>query len=282
MLGDSVSGTGVLNVDSSSTLTAVQGSISPFISTRLTTLNNAGTLDMTANSSSATDTLTVHGNYVGNNGQLRVQSVVGGDSSASDKLVVDRGTLTGTTQIEVSNLGGVGGVTLQNGIQVVSATNGATSDNSAFSLKSSVSAGPFEYYLFKGGITAGSENSVPALGSRRPARGDSGYTTGNAGTTSGRTTAVTAASHTRAAALDTATGNTTHNATRRATERTDNAYLTHDTDDTRRNRDTGGNPTRRGHWHAPSACRHSGCCADSTLPAGGAQLRSRPPPPPPC
>lgn len=39
------------------------------------------------------------------------------------------------------------------------ATEGATSDNTAFSLKSALSAGPFQYYLFKGGATAGSENS---------------------------------------------------------------------------------------------------------------------------
>ncbi|MDB5982359.1 MAG: autotransporter outer rane beta-barrel protein, partial [Pseudomonas sp.] len=154
-LGDSVSGTGVVNVDSSSTLTSIQGSISPFTSTLLTTLNNAGTLDMSSGSSLATDTLTLHGSYVGNNGQLLVQSVLGDDSSPSDKLVVDRGTLTGTTQITVNNLGGAGALTQQNGIQVVAATNGATSNNSAFSLKNSVSAGAFQYYLFKGGVTAG-------------------------------------------------------------------------------------------------------------------------------
>ena len=159
ILGDTDTGTGVFNVDSSSAVTSVAGSIKPFTAGQLSTLNNAGTLDMTTGSNSASDTLTVHGNYVGNNGQLWVQSVLADDASPSDRLVVDRGTLAGTTQIFVSNLGGGGGLTRQNGIQVVNATNGATSDNSAFSLKNSVSAGAYQYYLFKGGVTAGSENS---------------------------------------------------------------------------------------------------------------------------
>ncbi|MBX8496649.1 autotransporter outer membrane beta-barrel domain-containing protein [Pseudomonas cichorii] len=158
-LGDNVSGTGVMNVDASSTLTSASGSISPFTSSGLTTLNNAGTLDMSNGSSSATDTLTVNGNYVGSNGQLLLQSVLGDDSSPSDKLVVSRGSISGTTRIAVNNLGGTGALTLQNGIEVVEAANGATSDNSAFSLQNSLSVGAYQYYLFKGGATAGSENS---------------------------------------------------------------------------------------------------------------------------
>ncbi|GFM70451.1 hypothetical protein PSCICL_14430 [Pseudomonas cichorii] len=158
-LGDNTSGTGVMNVDASSTLTSVSGSISPFTSSGLVTLNNAGTLDMSSGSNSTTDTLTVNGNYVGSNGQLLLQSVLGGDNSPSDKLMVARGAISGTTQIAVSNLGGSGALTLQNGIEVVQAANGATSDNSAFSLKNSLSVGAYQYYLFKGGATAGSENS---------------------------------------------------------------------------------------------------------------------------
>ncbi|MFS9669747.1 autotransporter outer membrane beta-barrel domain-containing protein, partial [Klebsiella pneumoniae] len=51
--------------------------------------------------------------------------------------------------------GGVGAATLQDGIQVVLATNGATNGASAFTLAAPVSAGAFDYYLFKGGVTAG-------------------------------------------------------------------------------------------------------------------------------
>ncbi len=107
----------------------------------------------------ATDTLTVNGNYTGINARLLLQSVLADDASPSDRLVVSQGSLSGTTQINVSNLGGLGAATALNGIRVVEATNGATSENTAFSLGNSLSVGAYDYYLFKGGATAGSENS---------------------------------------------------------------------------------------------------------------------------
>lgn len=158
-LGDSVTGTGVFAIDGSSTLAVTQGSIRPYTAGQLATLNNAGVIDMTTGSSSATDSLTVHGNYVGSNGQLLLQTELGEDSSASDKLLVSQGTISGHTQLGISNLGGLGGLTRQNGIEVVQAQNGATSSSDAFALNSSVSAGAYQYHLFKGGVTAGSENN---------------------------------------------------------------------------------------------------------------------------
>lgn len=158
-LGDSVSNTGVLNIDASSSLAVTQGNVRPYLAGQLATLNNAGTVDMTTGSSSATDALTVYGNYVGNNGQLWLQSVLGDDSSPSDKLVVSNGAISGHTQLAVTNLGGAGGFTQNNGIEVVQALNGAVSSTDAFSLKGSVSAGAYEYLLFKGGVTAGTENN---------------------------------------------------------------------------------------------------------------------------
>lgn len=158
-LGDSATGTGTFSIDGSSTLAVTQGNIRPYTAGQLATLNNAGVIDMTSNSSSATDSLTVHGNYVGNNGQLLVQTVLGDDSSASDKLLVSQGAITGSTQLGVTNLGGLGGLTQQNGIEVVQSQNGAISSSDAFALKGSLSAGAYEYYLFKGGVTAGSENN---------------------------------------------------------------------------------------------------------------------------
>ncbi|MBY8946230.1 autotransporter outer membrane beta-barrel domain-containing protein [Pseudomonas sp. SH10-3B] len=154
-LGDTGTGTGTLNIHGSSALLVSTGVISPFTAGQLTTLNNLGLIDMTTGSSSATDTLTVNGNYSGTGGQLALQSVLGADGSPSDKLVINQGTLSGTTAINVTNLGGAGAATLQDGIQVVQALNGATSSGSAFTLGRPVSAGAFDYYLFKGGVTAG-------------------------------------------------------------------------------------------------------------------------------
>lgn len=159
VLGDSVSGTGVFNIDASSTLAVAQGSISPSTGGQLTTLNNAGVIDMSTGNTRTDDSLTVQGNYVGNSGQLWLQSVLGDDRSASDKLVVNNGSLSGSTQITVNNLGGVGGLTQQNGIQLVQAQGTAISDAQAFTLKGEVSAGAYRYYLYKGGVTPGTENS---------------------------------------------------------------------------------------------------------------------------
>ncbi|WP_349969285.1 autotransporter outer membrane beta-barrel domain-containing protein [Pseudomonas caspiana] len=158
VLGDTASGTGAMNVDASSTLTSESGRVRPFTAGQSVTLNNAGTLDLSRNGS-ATDTLTINGNYAANNGRLLLQSILGEDSSPSDKLVVSQGTLSGTTHINVTNLSGLGAATGQNGIQVVEANNGATSENTAFTLGNSLSVGAYDYYLFKGGATAGSENS---------------------------------------------------------------------------------------------------------------------------
>ena len=157
-LGDSATATGTLNIESGSTLTATQGVIAPFTAGQLVTLNNAGTVDLTADNSRTDDTLTVQGNYVGNNGQLRLQTVLGADGSPSDKLVVNGATLTGSTAITVTNLNGAGALTTQDGIELVQAQGGAVSDSGAFSLAQAVSAGAFDYRLFKGGVT-GNENN---------------------------------------------------------------------------------------------------------------------------
>ncbi|QXH78827.1 autotransporter family protein [Pseudomonas salmasensis] len=157
-VGDSGTGKGAINIDSSSKLVVVNGSILPYTAGQLATLNNAGTVDMTADNS-ATSVLTVHGNYVGNNGQLHLHTVLGDENSATDKLVVSDGSISGHTQLAVSNLGGVGGLTRNDGIEVVQALNGAVSSPDAFALNHPVSAGAFQYFLFHGGTVAGTEHN---------------------------------------------------------------------------------------------------------------------------
>lgn len=159
VLGDAASSTGVFNIDGSSVLTSSQGSITPFSAAQRATLNNAGVIDLSRGNSRTDDTLTVQGNYSGRGGLLVLQSAVGGDNSLSDKLVVNNGTITGNTLINVSNIGGAGGLTLQNGIEVVQAQGTTLSDSGAFALSAPVSAGAYEYYLFKGGVDAGTDNS---------------------------------------------------------------------------------------------------------------------------
>ncbi|WP_093302892.1 autotransporter outer membrane beta-barrel domain-containing protein [Pseudoxanthomonas sp. CF385] len=104
-------------------------------------------------------TFTIVGHYIGQNAAVFLQTVLGDDSSASDRLILSGGTASGTTGLEVVNLGGQGGATVLDGILVVQALNGASSTDTAFALFSPVAAGAFEYFLFKGGISDGtSEN----------------------------------------------------------------------------------------------------------------------------
>lgn len=158
VLGDSGTGTGALKVDASSTLFGggFNASIQAFTSGQLATVTNAGRIDLTNGGTGATDRLTIAGNYVGMGGLLLVQTVLGDDSSASDRLVLSGGTASGSTGISVVNVGGAGASTTQDGIMVVQAVNGATSGATTFALDAPVAAGAFEYYLFKGGVSDGS------------------------------------------------------------------------------------------------------------------------------
>ena len=99
VLGDSSTGSGVFNIDGSSVVTSTQGSLTPFTAGQRATLNNAGVIDLSSGNTRTSDTLTVQGNYAGSGGQLRVQSALGDDSSPSDRLVVNDGTLTGTPRL---------------------------------------------------------------------------------------------------------------------------------------------------------------------------------------
>lgn len=154
-------GTGTLQIDATSTLTSRHGSIVSIVSIQngsKASVVNAGTIDLSSGND-AQGRLTIQGNYTGNNGTLRLNSVLAGDGAASDRLVVSRGAIGGSTQLLINNLDGAGATTAQNGIQVVEARDGAVSTATAFVQTQTLSAGAYDYRLFKGGVTAGSENS---------------------------------------------------------------------------------------------------------------------------
>ncbi|CRM51654.1 autotransporter family protein [Pseudomonas sp. 31 E 5] len=158
-LGDSASGTGTLNLDSTSELQAATGVIEAFTPGQRVNVNNSGLINMAAANAGTGDTLTINGNYTGNGGRLALNSRLDGDGSPSDRLVVSQGSLDGTTRLNVINAGGAGAATLQDGIQVVQALNGATSSATAFSLEAPLSAGAYEYHLFQGGVTPGTADN---------------------------------------------------------------------------------------------------------------------------
>lgn len=160
-LGDAGTGTGALTIDPTSTVFAGAGthSIEPFTAGQLVTVTNAGAIDLTNGGNSTADSLTIAGNYTSQNGRLQLQSVLASDNAPSDKLIIDSGTAVGFTGIGITNVGGAGALTLSNGILVVEAINGATTTTNAFTLSRPAAAGPFEYYLFKGGVTGGTQEN---------------------------------------------------------------------------------------------------------------------------
>lgn len=104
-------------------------------------------------------TLTIQGNYVGQGGALHIESQLGDDASPTDKLVIAGGSASGSTAMQVVNLGGVGAFSTGSGIPVVEAVNGASTAAGAFALAAPVAAGPYEYLLYRGGVTAGTADN---------------------------------------------------------------------------------------------------------------------------
>lgn len=124
-------------------------------------LTNAGTVSLRG--ATPGTTLTVQGNYVGNNGVLQLGTVLGDNASATDRLVIDGGSATGNTTVQVTNVGGLGAQTSGNGIELISAINGATTTaqttRDAFALAGGhVDAGAFEYRLHAGDAAGAGEN----------------------------------------------------------------------------------------------------------------------------
>lgn len=113
------------------------------------TLTNGGLVELASATGSAGQTLTAS-NYAGTGGMLSVKSVLAGDGAASDRLIINGGTATGTTGVRVTNAGGEGALTTASGILVVDTANGGTTAPTAFTLDGRAVAGAYEYRLFRG------------------------------------------------------------------------------------------------------------------------------------
>lgn len=154
-LGDAGTATGSLSIGSGSRLVASgpAAQIAAFDPLALAAVANAGIIDLSGTANVVGDRLTIVGDYTGTGGALHLDTVLGGDGSLSDLLVLSRGTATGTTGIVVTNVGGTGADTLADGILVVDALNdGATTAPGSFVLAAPVGVGIREYLLFQGGL----------------------------------------------------------------------------------------------------------------------------------
>nr|WP_282567710.1 autotransporter outer membrane beta-barrel domain-containing protein [Devosia sp. MC532] len=87
----------------------------------------------------------------GTGGTVRMEGVLVGNDSLVDRLVLDGGGAIGVNTLSMTNLGGGGALTTGDGILLVDAINGATTEQGAFVLPGMVMAGPFEYRLFRSG-----------------------------------------------------------------------------------------------------------------------------------
>jgi fibronectin-binding autotransporter adhesin len=124
------------------------------------TLGGNGTVCDTTNAGTVAPgnsigTLTIAGNYTGNGGTLAIESVLGGDASPSDRLVVT-GNTAGATNVKVINLGGSGSPTT-GGIKIVDvqgASNGtfALLGDYVFHGQQAAIGGAYAYTLQKNGI----------------------------------------------------------------------------------------------------------------------------------
>ncbi|EBP1711895.1 fibronectin-binding autotransporter adhesin ShdA [Salmonella enterica] len=106
-------------------------------------LINMGTIASGSSSSTPGNTLYVDGNYTGNGGSLYLNTVLGDDDSATDKLVIT-GDASGTTDLYINGIGD--GAQTTNGIEVVDVGGVSTSD--AFVLKNEVNASLYTYRLY--------------------------------------------------------------------------------------------------------------------------------------
>ncbi|EAP9635134.1 autotransporter outer membrane beta-barrel domain-containing protein [Salmonella enterica] len=106
-------------------------------------LINMGTLASGSSSSTPGNTLYVDGDYTGNGGSLYLNTVLGDDDSATDKLVIT-GDASGTTDLYINGIGN--GAQTTNGIEVVDV--GGTSTSDAFVLKNEVNASLYTYRLY--------------------------------------------------------------------------------------------------------------------------------------
>ncbi|SEU23946.1 outer membrane autotransporter barrel domain-containing protein, partial [Variovorax sp. OV084] len=147
-------------------------------------LANSGTVTLVGTTPGTT--LTVNGAYVGNNGVLRLGTFLGDSTSVSDRLVLNgaSASASGRTSVQITQLGGLGALTTGNGIEVVSALNGATTTaqttKDAFSLAGGhVDAGAYEYRLYAADASGAGENWY--------LRSTTTATTGTGGSTGGTT-----------------------------------------------------------------------------------------------
>lgn len=144
---------GSTSVDTSSTVNLdITGENSKWIMTKDSTMTNLTlTSGATVYLSDETDlatrqTLTINGDYHGDEGKFVFNGVLAGDSSPIDFVNI-AGDVSGTTKVAVNNLGGLGEKTI-NGIEIIRIAG--DSPNGSFIQDGRIVAGAYDYFVTKG------------------------------------------------------------------------------------------------------------------------------------
>lgn len=162
LTADSANLSGLSRVDAG--VLAVNGALGGAIEVRGGRLQGVGRVGTTTNGpagiiapGNAIGTLTIDGDYIGNGGTLEIETVLGDDSSQTDRLIVT-GDTSGTTDLRVINVGGAGAQT-DEGIRIVEvggASNGSFRllGNYQFHGDAALIQGAYAYRLYQGSTTA--------------------------------------------------------------------------------------------------------------------------------
>ncbi len=147
-----------VNVDPTSVWTVTANS------TVSQTVNNSGLIQFTPPTGDPTKlasfkTLTTV-NYIGKRRHTGLNTFLGTDGSPSDRLVINGGTASGNSLLQITNAGGLGALTTGNGILVVDTINGGTTVPGTFALAGRVAAGPYDYTLFRSSVDASNPTSL--------------------------------------------------------------------------------------------------------------------------
>lgn len=124
-------------------------------------LSNGGDVSLIGQQTGTT--LTVKGDYTGEKGTINMAAIQNGSvAGIADRLIIDGGKASGSTLLDVDG-SGLGAPTIGDGIEVVTALNGATTtaqtSRDAFHLAADrMAAGAFEYQLHAGNAQGQGEN----------------------------------------------------------------------------------------------------------------------------
>ncbi|HDS6882669.1 autotransporter outer membrane beta-barrel domain-containing protein [Citrobacter sp. Cf224] len=124
-------------------------------------LSNGGDVSLIGQQTGTT--LTVKGDYTGEKGTINMAAIQNGSGAGiADRLIIDGGKASGSTLLDVDG-SGLGAPTIGDGIEVVTALNGATTtaqtSRDAFHLAADrMAAGAFEYQLHAGNALGQGEN----------------------------------------------------------------------------------------------------------------------------